>query len=491
MIIRSFARSMASLAIVLTCCVNAWSQENVHPQSTEYVWPEDPLVKERLEQWRDQKFGMIIHWGVYAVPGMIESWALSGEPWVKRDTTKSYEEFKKWYWDLSKEFNPVKFDPDQWASAAKSAGMRYVVFTTKHHDGFNMFDTKYSDYKISSGPFRSHPKSNVALHVFDSFRKQNFMIGAYFSKPDWHSEYFWWPYYATSDRNVNYDIRKYPWRWNQFRQYTFNQIHELMTEYGKMDILWLDGGWVRPLETVTEEVRSWGAAIPPFSQSVDMDAIAADARKAQPGILVVDRTVHGPYENYQTPEQRIPDYQLQAPWESCITLGDTWGYAPNDKFKSPTTVIHMLVEVVAKGGSMLLGVGPSPEGLLTEDQTSRLNAIGQWLSVNGKCIYNTRPVVHYVSGNTWFTGNKDGTINAIVLMDESEKVTDGNKVPVGNKRSTATVEWKGNIPRGKMTMLSTGRSVRYKITGDTVTVTLPSNGLDTSAALAFQYALSN
>ncbi len=181
-------RILALSFIVFARVFEASGQENVHPQSTEYTWPEDPLVKERLEKWRDQKFGMIIHWGVYAVPGMIESWALSGEPWVKRDTTMSYDEFKNWYWGLSKQFNPVQFDPDQWATVAKSAGMRYVVFTTKHHDGFNMFDTKYSDYKISNGPFRSNPKANVALHVFQAFRKQDFMIGAYFSKPDWHSE---------------------------------------------------------------------------------------------------------------------------------------------------------------------------------------------------------------------------------------------------------------------------------------------------------------
>jgi alpha-L-fucosidase len=468
--------TIAFLMLASSTC--AWSQANVHPQSTTYIWPEDVMVKERLEKWRDQKFGMIIHWGVYAVPGMIESWALSGEPWVKRDTTIRYEDFKSWYWGLSKEFNPVQFDPDQWATAARSAGMRYVVFTTKHHDGFSMFDTKFSDYKITNGPFKSHPKANVAWHVFDAFRRRDFMIGAYFSKPDWHSEYFWWPYYATSDRNVNYDIRQYPWRWNQFKSFTRNQINELMTEYGKMDILWLDGGWVRPLETVNDEVRSWGAAIPPFSQSVDMDAIAADARRAQPGVLIVDRTVHGLYENYQTPEQRIPEHQLQVPWESCITLGDTWGYAANDKFKSPATIIHMLVEVVAKGGSLLLGVGPSPQGLLTSDQTTRLKAIGEWLSVNGASIYGTRTISHYVDGNTWFTGNKDGSVNAIVLFDE-------------NQATPAQVQWTGNLPKGKMKLLATGKTVPYKVAGETVTVTLPKNLLNQAhpGAMAFQYAL--
>ena len=224
----------------------AKAQQNIHPVSSRYEFPQDTLVRKKLDKWQDLKFGMIIHWGLYAVPGMIESWALCSEDWIDRDSTMTYDDFKKWYWGLKKDFNPVKFDPEQWAKAGKSAGMRYLVFTTKHHDGFSMFDTKETDFKISAGPFKDHPKADVAKYVFDAFRKENFMIGAYFSKPDWHSENYWWPKYATADRNNNYDIRKYPARWNQFKQFTYNQISELMHNYGSIDILWLDGGWVRP-----------------------------------------------------------------------------------------------------------------------------------------------------------------------------------------------------------------------------------------------------
>ncbi|MEO8471556.1 MAG: alpha-L-fucosidase [Chryseolinea sp.] len=464
------------LALVMCIPVSIIAQGNIHQQSTVYVWPKDPLVVKNLEQWRNQKFGMIIHWGVYAVPGMIESWALCSEDWITRDSTVAYEDFKKWYWGLSEKFNPTKFDPDQWASAAKSAGMRYVVFTTKHHDGFSMFDTNYSDYKITNGPFSNHPKSNVAKFVFDAFRKQGFKIGAYYSKPDWHSEYFWWPNYATPDRNVNYDIRKNPWRWNKFKEFTHHQINELMTEYGKIDILWLDGGWIRPLETVTDEVRAWGAAIPEFSQHIEMDKIAEFSRKAQPGLLIVDRTVHGEYENYQTPEQRIPDHKLDTPWESCITLGDTWGYSPQENFKSSATVIHLLVEVVAKGGSLLLGVGPTPEGLLQPAQVERLKEIGMWLDKNGKAIYDTRTVDLYMDGNTYFTGNTDSTINAIVLFKQDASIP-------------AKVEWRGNLPTGKLIMVETGEAVKYSIKGDKVMVVLPSGLVKTSKspAVAFRY----
>ena len=383
-----------------------YAQQNIHPQSSLYEWPADELVRQKLDRWQDLKFGIIIHWGLYAVPGIIESWALCSEDWIERDSTISYDEFKKWYWGLQKDFNPVNFNPEQWAKAARDAGMRYLVFTTKHHDGFCMFDTKQTDFSIANGPFKNNPKADVAKFVFDAFRKENFLIGAYFSKPDWHTEYYWWPKYATPDRNNNYDIRKYPWRWNQYKQFTHNQIGELMNNYGPVDILWLDGGWVRPLETVNDEVRSWGARIPEWSQDIEMPKIAAMARKAQPGLLIVDRTVHGPFENYQTPEQRIPKEKLDYPWESCMTLANNWGYVPGDKYKSSTRIVHSLIEVVAKGGSLLLGIGPKPDGTLTDEAVEKMQEIGQWMKKNGEAIYDTRTVSHYRDSTTFFTQNK-------------------------------------------------------------------------------------
>jgi alpha-L-fucosidase len=473
------AKPFLQLVLLSVIISGAQAQQQIHPQSATYEWPTEPQVKEKLEHWRDQKFGMIVHWGLYAVPGMIESWALCSEDWVTRDSNMSYCDFKNWYWGLKKDFNPVHFDPDQWAEAAKDAGMRYLVFTTKHHDGFCMFDTKETDFKITNGPFANNPKANVAKYVFDAFRKQGFMIGAYFSKPDWHCPYYWWPMYATPDRNNNYDIRKFPGRWNQFKQYTYNQISELMHDYGSMDILWLDGGWVRPLETVTDEVRNWGAAIPAWSQDIDMPAIAAMARQAQPGLLIVDRTVHGPYENYQTPEQRVPEKQLDHPWESCITLGNNWGYVPNDKLKSSAKVIQQLIEVVAKGGSLLLGVGPSPDGVMPEPVVQRLAEIGAWLKTNGAAIYNTRPTATYQDGNVYFTQSKNAdVIYALACLPENSTVP-------------ATIEWTGNVPAkgAKIKLLATGEGVRYVVTGSTVKVFVPAalQQAGTVPALAFSY----
>jgi len=453
--------------------------QHTHFQSSEYQYPQIPEVREKLEQWRDQKFGIIIHWGIYAVPGIIESWSICSEDWISRDSTTTYEKYKRWYFDLAKEFNPVKFDPEQWASAASDAGMKYLVFTTKHHDGFCMFDTRETDYSIAKGPFQNHPKADVAKYVFDAFRKKDFMIGAYFSKPDWHSQYYWWDKYATADRNNNYDIRKNTWRWDQFKKYTFNQIDELMRNYGSVDILWLDGGWVRPLSTVTDEVRSWGARIPEWDQDIDMPRIAANARTLQPGLLVVDRTVHGEYENYQTPEQRIPETQLDYPWESCITLGHAWGWVPNQQYKPTRQIIHSLVEVVAKGGSLLLGVGPTAEGEFPAEVNQYLKEIGEWTSRNGKAIYHTRNAKHYHDGSTWFTQSKDAKkLYAIYCPDKD------NRLP-------AQIEWSGNEPTkgSKVILLHTGKEVKWKTKAGKTILFIPKNLPKDLPALAFEISL--
>jgi alpha-L-fucosidase len=372
----------------------------------------DPLVLKKLEWFKDQKFGFMMTWGAYSQWGIVESWSLcpEDEDWTQRrgDFSADYSTYRQAYEKLQRTFNPSHFNPEAWAAAAHDAGMRYLVFTTKHHDGFSMFDSKETPYKITdpATPFHSNPKANITKELFTAFRAKGMGIGAYFSKPDWHSQDYWWPYFPPKDRNVNYDVKKYPDRWKAFRQFTFNQIEELMTGYGAIDILWLDGGWVQP------ENRN---------QDVDMPRIAAMGRLHQPGLIVVDRAVPGRYENYRTPEQEVPEKELDYPWETCMTMGGSWSYVPNDSYKPAHTLIHLLVDIVAKGGNFLLDVGPSPEGELPGAALQRMKEIGAWMKVNGSAIYSTRPRAPYVDREIRYTQLADGSINAIFL---SAKETD-------------------------------------------------------------------
>src|SRR4029078_2742338 len=358
----TFKGKIVATIILVFTSITASAQP--HP----YIWPKDSLVLAKLQTWSDWKFGVLIHWGAYSQWGVVESWSLcpEDEGWCERrgPHADNYFEYKKAYENLRKEFNPQQFDPKKWADAFKNAGMRYVVFTTKHHDGFCMFDFKYTDYKITdaASAFSKNPKSNVAKEVFTAFRNDGFGIGAYFSKPDWHNENYWWPYFPPLDRNVNYDPTKYPERWKAFQKFTYDQIEELMTGYGKFDLIWLDGGWVRPANSLDKETSEW-LGKRKWIQDVDMPAIAAMARKHQPGLLVVDRSVHGEYENYQTPEQQVPEKLLDYPWESCITLDPNWYSAsPNENYKTVRQTVQLLINIVSKGGNLLLGIGPDKSG---------------------------------------------------------------------------------------------------------------------------------
>jgi alpha-L-fucosidase len=393
-----------------------------HNFNHEYIPPKDPLVQEKLAQWQDLKLGLMMHWGTYSIWGIVESWSLcpEDEGWTVRrgPYANDWYEYKKAYEALPQQFNPVKFDPDKWATAAKEAGMKYLVFTTKHHDGFSMFDTHQSEYKITNSAFKDNPKANIAKEIFSSFRKQDFMIGAYFSKPDWNTPDYWWRYFPPKDRNVSYDPKKYPEKWQAFKDFTYRQIEELMTEYGKMDILWLDGGWVRPFSTIDPSV-DWQKSIP-YDQDIDMPRIAAMARRNQPGLLVVDRTVTGEFENYVTPEQQIPPTVLNFPWETCMTMAGGWGHVPNDRYKPSRKLIHILSDVVAKGGSLLLNIGPSPEGEWDADAYSRLKELGAWMKVNGEAIYGTRATNPYKEGEKWRFTAKGKDVYALYLADEGE-----------------------------------------------------------------------
>ena len=447
---------IALCALLAGSLALAQDRGDIVKQADGYEWPTDPAVLQKLDQWQDLKFGVLMHWGIYATQGMVESWAICNEEWIRRPEGSVYEDYKKWYWDLSKEFNPVKFNPDQWADVFSKAGMKYMIFTTKHHDGFCMFDTQYTDFSIAKGPFASNPKKDVAKHVFDAFRKKDFMIGAYFSKPDWHHHGFWNPYYATPDRHPNYNIKTHPEWWKSYVDFTQNQLLELTTgKYGKVDILWLDGGWIE-------------------GDQVGLNDVLKKARAYNPGMLSVDRTIQGPNENYQTPEQSIPKEQKNHPWESCITLTHSWGWSPNVTFKTSRKVIDILAEITAKGGCLALGVGPTPEGLIEDRAIPILEEIGEWLGRCGEAIYSTRITKNYNDGDIWFNASKDGqTLYAIYALKDEEVLP-------------TTLTWSGNLPKGgKVTILNNGKKVKATVKDGLVTVKLPKGMKQEPVALKF------
>lgn len=431
----------------------------VHQQSeaSGYVWPNDTNVLRKLDTWQDQKFGVLIHWGLYAVPGIVESWSICSEDvdWISRRTDMSYDQYKHWYWGLKDSLNPIAFEPEKWADVMQDAGMRYIIFTTKHHDGFCMYDSRYTDFSIAKGPYKNNPRRDVARHVFDSFRNKGFMIGCYFSKPDWHCPDFWNPHFATPNRGINYKKERHPEWWSNYRSFTQNQLNELMSDYGKMDILWLDGGWIT-------------------GDDIGLDGILDQARKKHPGLISVDRSIRGKNENYQTPERGIPETQLNYPWESCIPLSNDWGWVPNAPYKSVEKVICTLSEIVAKGGCFALGIGPTAAGTIEEPVIDRLHRIGSWMKKYGQAIYNTRTTKNYHDGNVWFTADKDGkTLYAIYALPENEKLP-------------AIIEWNGNVPTGKMYLLHGNKKLAYSHKDNKVTVVLPKGLPNEAIAIKFQ-----
>lgn len=377
---------------------------------------------ERLEWFQDQKFGLILHWAPYALWDCCESWPISpDDEWARNDDMECWASrgkdlalFQKDYWALNKQFNPINYDPQIWAELAKAAGIRYVSMTTKHHDGFCMWDTSTTDYKITGPdcPFHSDPRADVFKGLCDAFQEQGLAISAYFSKADWHSPFYWSPKKPVVSRQANTHGTK---DWDKFVKYTHAQIRELMTGYGKIDILWLDAGWVKPDR----------------DEDLDMKGMVEMARKFQPGLIVANRTVGDEFEDFITPEHQIPDEPLEGPWESCLCMASNWKYHPRDTFRSTNEILRMLIEIVSKGGNFLLGIGPTPEGEFPPQAVERLEQIGEWMTINSESIHGTRAIKPYSEDGIRFTrksnrvfcfliGENLDTINSFVPAEGSE-----------------------------------------------------------------------
>lgn len=310
----------------------------------------------RTRWWRDAKFGMFIHWGVYAVPAS----ASGGAEWYLHGSRVQVADYEK----FAPRFNPVKFDAAKWVRTAKDAGMKYIVITSKHHDGFAMFDSRLTNWDIvDATPFKRDPLRELA----DECRKQGIVLGFYYSIMDWHH-----PDYLPR-REWERETRPATGAdMNRYIDYMKGQLRELLTRYGRIGVLWFDGGWEHNGQTL---------------RSAEVNALI---RSLQPWIVINDRN-HLP-EDHSTPEQTIPASALPGGrlWETCMTINDTWGYTrDNTNWKSTTDLIRKLCDIAHKGGNFLLNVGPTELGTFPDAVHERLEGMGRWMRINGTSIYAT------------------------------------------------------------------------------------------------------
>jgi alpha-L-fucosidase len=321
-----------------------------------------------MQDWfKSARFGMFIHWGASSQRGWELSWPLVGGIGVlPQGQSISVDD----YHATAATFDPVRFNPREWARKARRAGMQYAVLTTKHHDGFAMFHSRHTSYGVEHSPF----KRDIVREYVDAFRAEGIRIGFYFSLIDWHDPDY--PAFKESDKPYKWGQwrRGTPEEWQRFLNSMFGQVRELLTNYGKIDLVWFDGGWERlPDEWKARELEKM-------------------MRELQPGIIINDRLPG--CGDYDTPEQGIPAQVPQRAWETCMTMNNSWGYNPSDRhYKSVRNLINTLSEVAGKGGNLLLNIGPTGDGSLAPEQLERLDAIGTWMERNGESIVGTTPAL--------------------------------------------------------------------------------------------------
>ena len=336
---------------------------------------------EKLEAFRDQALGMFIHWSIDSQIGSVISHSLVG-------ADEGYA--RRFFEELPKSFNPTKYDPTGWASLAKLCGFKYAVLTNKHHSGFCMFPTKTTDFSIANTPY----KKDVTKMYADAFRAAGLGMGFYFSPDD-----FWLLHkqgIPISRYRAGGDPRVLPTKNPELMKHNLAQIEELYSRYGAVDYLFIDG---------------------------EADGIRDLAWNMQPDTLVTRGAI-------ATPEQKLPDKELLGPWEACFTLGTQWQFKPtNEKYKSGTDLIHMLIETRAKGGNLLLNVGPEPSGVIPFEQQRIIRELGLWLFINSEAIYKVRPWHVIRENDVWFTRSAEQTDTVYAFL------TNQGEWPRGKRKS--------------------------------------------------------
>jgi alpha-L-fucosidase len=318
-------------------------------------------------EWFDEaRFGMFVHWGHSSQQGVELSWPLTGGVDVLPSSRPGMPVAA--YESSAATFDPAPGAAKEWAALARRAGMRYAVFTARHHDGYSMWSSRWSEHSVATSPCGR----DLVAEFVDAFRGEGLRVGLYYSLPDWHHPDY--PALTDDDRPYGYGTgaRSTPEVWDRFVSYQFGQIEELLTNYGTIDLLWFDGAWERtPAE--------WRA-----------DDLLARIHELQPSILVNDRLPGA--TDFITPEQFVPPEPPPQRWETCLTMNESWGYVPGDTdYKSARALVHTLCEVAARGGNLLLNVSPRGDGSLPPEQVERLETVAAWMDRHGDSIVATSP----------------------------------------------------------------------------------------------------
>jgi alpha-L-fucosidase len=349
--------------------LGCWS--NVGCSSVERSLRDEQVTTDRLAWWREARFGMFVHWGLYAIPAGEWNGRTDYGEWIRANAGIPLAEYDK----FAPRFDPQRFDADRWARLAADAGMKYMVVTTKHHDGFGMFDSKATDWDVMSTPF----KRDVMAEVASACSRNGVVPCWYYSIMDWHhDDYLPRRAFETDRPELGADYDRY-------ESYLHTQVTELLTKYGPIGVMWFDGEW----ESTWTSERG--------QRLYDL------CRRLQPNVIVNNRVGAGragmsgfatgaeTSGDFGTPEQHVPNARLSGiDWESCITMNDNWGFNAHDKnFKSTRTLLRTLVDVASKGGNLLLNVGPDANGEIPRESVERLEAIGRWMKTNGVAIHKT------------------------------------------------------------------------------------------------------
>jgi alpha-L-fucosidase len=339
----------------------------------------------RMEWWRDARFGMFIHWGAYANPaGVYRGETVPGVgEWIMNTAHIPVAEYES----IAADFNPVQYDAEEWVRIAKDAGMKYIIITSKHHDGFGIWDSRVSSYDImDTATYRQDALKALATAA----RKEGIRFGVYHSIMDWHhpdAQSINFPDYNGGGK-INPNFPRY------VSDYLKPQVQELIENYDP-DVLWFDGEWI------PDWTHEMGLDMYQFGRSLKPEILINNrVDVGRQGMGGLDRSDMEYAGDFGTPEQEIPGGPVVVDWESCMTMNDTWGFKRDDhNWKSAETLIHNLVDIAAKGGNFLLNVGPTAEGLIPQASIDRLAEMGRWMRRNGEAIYRSRKWVYVDDGD--------------------------------------------------------------------------------------------